>query len=471
MSPSKLIVTVILSSILVLGCKPKNPNLYGVVKPETPPVAKKYTGQTSFEGQKPAQQPIPEGTKVVPRPPPPPEPEPARYTQVDSEIFKPKVDILFMMDPSDSMKDDQKKLRDNFAVFSRNFLSKKDFLNFHVGVVTAWDSISFGNQQKDCEMGQLRPLGGMRGPFKGSCQAAKSEIPYVTNETAANQDQLNTILSSTISFGVEPFLRDSKTKLVMPNSGPQHEEVFSPVLAALKAENQTMNKNFRRSDAHLAVVFFSDTDDFDFINIEADAKSQDATNKKGLEDAAKLLDVATRRSLETSPEMIANQLKAQVKENVSVSVYAALGRYNDWMQTEGKTVGVYKNADFYIQQPGRGPRKLVELLDLMDGTGFDLRDANYGEKLSQIGNDIVKKSLRRVIVLDHAPEINPQRPIIVKYGKDQIIPKNDQTGWRYNVDEDKVHRITISENINIRPESGAKFSVEYTPVINKTKVQ
>ncbi|MBY0385455.1 hypothetical protein K2X05_09875 [bacterium] len=471
------VFSILLASTLFLGCKPKNPDMYGVAQPVTPPTPQdtKYTGPRQIEGKKPVQEDIPQGTKVDIPPPPAPPPEPARYKQEDKEIFKPKVDIIFMQDPSDSMKDDHTNLRNNIKSFSNNFLNKRQFLDFHVGVVTAWDSISFEGLNKDCTLGQLRPLGGINGKFKGSCNAAKDEIPYITNETATNVDTLNKILGTTVSFGVESFKRDSKTKLVLPQSGPQHEEIFSPVIAALRPESQQMNKNFRRADAHLAVVFFTDTDDFDYINIDKDALMQDDLTKKTLQTEAAKLSISKRESLEVLPTEIASFLKSQEKENVTVSVYAALGRYNDWINTNGKTQGVYKHADYYIQQPGRGPRKMVELLDLMNGIGFDLRDPNYGSELSKIGNDIVMKSLRRTIVLDYPPEIgNAKRPIIVKYGQNQEIKKDDKTGWSYKVEADssgnQIHKIIISENIGIQPEAGAKFSVEYTPV-SKTNVQ
>jgi hypothetical protein len=309
----------------------------------------------------------------------------------------------------------------------------------------------------------LRPVGGNRGSYSGDCSLTQNEVPYITSSTDLSS------WGPTLAFGVESFERDGNGNVTL-RSGPQHEEVFSPVIAALRPESQQMNKNFRRSDAHLAVIFFTDTDDFDYVNIEQDALKQDANTRSTLEREAARLTTQKRESLEVLPTEVAQFLKSQEKENVSVSVYAALGRYNDWMSTNGNTRGVYTNADFYIQQPGRGPRKIVELLTLMNGTGFDLRDSQYGSELSKIGNDIVKKSMRRTIILERAPNIaNLQRePIIVKYGVGQVIPKNDQTGWSYRVETDSsgqsVHKIIINEGVQLQLEVGARFSVEYTPV-------
>jgi hypothetical protein len=455
---------VALASALVLGCKPKNPNLYGVATPTTPPVANNevYTGETFIPADRPIQPDIPEGTRVD-VPPPPSVPAAERITKIDSEIFKPKLDMVVLMDPSDSMSDDQDNLRRNVRLLSENFARKMQFIDLHLGVVSAWDSISFAGQNKACGLGQLRPIGGNQGSRIGDCALSQNEVPYITSETDLS------LWGTTLAFGVESFRRNSDGTVNI-DSGPQHEELFSPVIAALRPESQQMNKNFRRTDAHLAVIFFTDTDDFDYMNIEQDALKQDANTRATLEREAALLTRDRRESLEVLPSEIAQFLRSQEKENVSVSVYAALGRYNDFISKRGNTTGVYTNADFYIQQPGRGPRKMVELLNLMNGIGFDLRDSQYGSELSKIGNDIVAKSMRRTIILDFAPNIaNLQRdPIIVKYGVRQVIPKNDQTGWSYRVDKDDsgrdVHKIIINEGVQIELEPGARFSVEYTPM-------
>ena len=136
MSPVKALLIVSFFSFLVIGCKPKNPDLYGVTPEVTPPKAqdKLFTGDRYIPADKPVQQALPEGTKVD-VPPTPAAEQLQRYTQVDAEVFKPKVDILFVTDTSDSMKTHQAKLRKNINEFSKNFLRKKDFLDFHIGVV------------------------------------------------------------------------------------------------------------------------------------------------------------------------------------------------------------------------------------------------------------------------------------------------------------------------------------------------
>lgn len=465
--------SILVVSTLFLGCKPKNPNMYGVAQPVTIPAAQhtKYTGPRQIEGKKPVQQDIPQGTKVDIPPPPPPPPEPARYTQEDKEIFKPKVDILFMTDTSKSMEIHQQKLRENINSFSKNFLRKKDFLDFHIAAVSPWDAIRFQGKQKTCSRGELRPLGGNSGEFDGDCskvRARDGQISYITNTTASDDKQLNKILADTLSIGVDAYNADPE------KSGPEHEQLFSPVVAALKPENATLNNNFRRSDAHLAIVFLTDTDDFNFLTIEKDAQSMSTvTTREKLIEFAKSTNPSTLDQLEISVDEMVNYLLSFKKDNVSVSVYAAMARYN---QLKSNSLdSTYEKADFYIQGKGRGPFKMSALVDRMNGKGFDLNDDKFGKILSQFGDDIIMKSLRRTIVLDYPPEIgNDKRPIIVKYGRNQVIPEDPKIGWGYKVENDSagklIHKIIISENIVIQPEAGAKFSVEYTPV-TKTNVQ
>jgi hypothetical protein len=455
---NNIFTVLILGSFLVLGCKPKNPDLFveTTVKPlpETPKDIR-YTGPESINGTKVNKG---EAQKVV-VPPTPPRAEPDRYTQVDDEIYKPKVDILFMTDTSKSMEAHQKKLRANINSFSKNFLLKKDFLDFHIGAVSPWDAIRFQGVEKKCSRGELRPLGGNSGPFRGDCSKVREQsgqISYITNDTTSDDKQLNKILADTLSIGVDDFNQDPA------KSGPEHEQLFSPVVAALKAENAELNNNFRRSDAHLAIVFLTDTDDFNFLTIEKDAQSMSTpSTREKLIAFSQSTNPGTLDQLEISVDEMINYLSSFKKDNVSVSVYAAMARYNQLKKNELNET--FANADFYIQGVGRGPFKMASLVDKMQGKGFDLNDKNFGEILSQFGDDIVSKTLRRTITLDYAPEINPKRPIIVRYGKNQIIAKDDNKGWRYNIENGK-HIITISENIQIQPEAGAKFSIEYTPV-------
>ncbi len=478
MKYSNLLLTS-LSLALLVGCSNENPTLYGGAHQDAPLDPVVYDRPETVEGQKPVSEPIPEDT-IAERPTQPPPPAPAeRITQQDNEIFKPKVDILFVTDTSDSMGRHQTKLKANINLFSQNFLRKKDFLDFHVGVVGPWDAINFKGIDKNCRQGELRPLGGIPGG-RGlqDCRPARNsdQLSYVTNDTDSNNDRLNRTLADTLAIGVEPYSSNPA------NSGPEHEQLFSPVIAALKIDSNTadgINKGFRREDAHLALVFLTDTDDFNFLTIRKDAEvmSTPATRDKLLQ-FQQNTDSYVLERLDISVTEMSNHLLSFKRENVSVSVYGAMARYNQLRNNnlnslcDGSAASRGCKADFYIDQSGRGPFKMVQLIDRMNGIGFDLNEDNFGAKLSEFGNDIVDKSLRRTIILQYKPNLADPRYIVVKYGSQTIAedktPNDDNhNGWYYDVQgalSTGVHRIIVGEKTAFRFESNARFSVEYTPV-------
>jgi hypothetical protein len=434
-----LSLTMVLATGLI-GC-PKNPDL---------------------TAKAPPQQKEPIGNKVV-QPPAPPAPKGHdRYTQgADLVIpYDPKVDILFVMDTSDSMFCDQQKLNQNIDKFTNGFLTKQGrFLDFHVGAVSVWDSQLYGNAKRDCEIGELRPVGG------GKCSDHQGKDNFVTRETSKDPKQLAKILGNTIKVGIEPYI--SKGSNPTPEflaeraatSGPETEELFSPVLAALSPQGSKLNPNFRRPGVPLAVVFVTDTDDM--TPSEVDSQGKVLSYMKGSE--------------------MAMRLKELAGDKVSVSTYAVLARYNDLLKFESDSYqfplleykesglkncqGTNDKVDPLLRGAGMAPFKMRELLVSMQGgkedSGFDLGDANYGEKLTQLGASITKKSLRKVIILDYPRDINES--LIVKYGKNQVIPEDNQKGWTFTV-ENGVNKVILNDGLELEPEDGATITIEYTPV-------
>ena len=244
-------------------------------------------------------------------------------------------------------------------------------------------------------------------------------------------------MGDTLHIGTQKYLRGNAEK-----SGPEQEELFSPVIAALSPEVNVINKNFRRKSAHLAVIYLTDTDD-----VTPGVSSSD----------------------------MANFLLSQATDTASVSVYAVLARYNDLINyltsPSTKTLKKYPSAgmfnckinpvDPHIRKSGGGPFRMEELLSKTSGIGFDLKDPDYGEKLALIGENIVQKTLRKTIALDFPPDLRESQPIIVKYGT-QVIPEDERNGWQYNFDS-RGHTITINEGVTLEPEKDAGITIEYTP--------
>lgn len=409
---------------------------------------------------KPARPEVPVGNVVAPVPKPPEAKPHQKYVQDDelNQQYNPKADILFVMDTSDSMLCDQRKLEQNIDRFVDGFMSKQGrFLDFHIGAVSVWDSALYGSAPRDCEIGELRPVGG------GKCSDNQGKDNFVTRQTSTNQDQLKSILAKTLKVGIEPYIAigNNPTPEHMANrasnSGPETEELFSPVLAALSENGSRLNPNFRRTGVPLHVVFVSDTDD---------------------------------RTPGISGATMAQLLRNAAGENTPAYGHAVLARYNDLLNFERDPVqsplvayaesgltqcrGANDKVDPLLRGAGMAPVNMREFLvnirsssvtGQVEENGFDLADANYGDKLANLASNITRSSLRKVINLHYRPDIAQgiAQSIVVKYGT-QTIPKNDSTGWTYVI-ENHVHKIVLNEGLQLEPEANARITIEYTPVL------
>lgn len=147
-----------------------------------------------------------------------------KVIQDNTQVFDPKVDILFVVDNSGSMSTHQRNLAANVAKFTSTF-TKSSVLDYNIGVLTTdMEGQSWGARKACC--GQL--VGNVR----------------VVNKNTPGADQ---ILASNFVVGID---------------GSAEEKSFDPVMAALTPPNLTgWNNGFYRQDAALAVIFLTDAED------------------------------------------------------------------------------------------------------------------------------------------------------------------------------------------------------------------
>lgn len=132
-------------------------------------------------------------------------------------IFKPTVDILFVVDDSGSMGGHQSNLATNIDLFTAG-LGKTQILDYHIGVTTT--DFSFSTS------GVLRGF-----------------PTYVDKNTPDGLIRL-------------------RNNLVVGTSGPGTESVFEPTIRALSEPNlSNSNKGFYRPEAYLALVYVTDAVD------------------------------------------------------------------------------------------------------------------------------------------------------------------------------------------------------------------
>jgi hypothetical protein len=158
-------------------------------------------------------------------------------------VADPKVNILFVVDNSGSMKNYQAKLATNIRLFAETFFNNTR-IDYRIGVVPVYDSkylndttVYNSGVRKMNALGELVPLKGLSSEDKGSSL-------YITRNTIDPEE----VLRQTVLIGTQ--------------WGPEAEESFSPVLAITNPEiNSNKNEGFYQADAHLAVIFLTDADD------------------------------------------------------------------------------------------------------------------------------------------------------------------------------------------------------------------
>jgi hypothetical protein len=156
------------------------------------------------------------------------------------DLPEPKVNILFVVDNSGSMKPYQTKMAQNIALFAEAFFDNVR-VDYRIGVVPVYDSKYLDDQTVYPKNGlrKMNPLGQLV-PLKG----LSSDQLFITRETANPKE----VLKETVMIGTQ--------------WGPEAEESFSPVLAVTdETINATYNQGFYQSDAYLAVIFLTDADD------------------------------------------------------------------------------------------------------------------------------------------------------------------------------------------------------------------
>lgn len=355
--------------------------------------------------------------------------------------FNPQVDILFVIDNSDSMRSAEANLVRNIDRFADGIVKNK-MIDYHIGVVSTWDSSErYAKAKKDAyQIGDLRFL-------KDS-----NEKPF--NQRFLTRKEDKSLLASTLKIGV----------LSYADGGPEVEEFFSPLAAALdKSARGATNDGFFRENAQLVVVFMTDADD---------STSQLTPEQM----ARKLVDFKGGRA-------------------DKVTVYGALVKaadadeYKDWdLRVHPKyhpecfdmTKKAPKNTG---KCSGFGPENLEKLIVLANsgsGTPKDIRDSNimsiisktFGTDLGKIGDNITIKILSKEIRLSQRPKSGTDgKPMIrVRYGtteelaegKGRMIPPGSKGGWLYDADNNTLH---LAGDIKYDDyQEGSRFAVELVPV-------
>lgn len=208
-----------------------------------------------------------------PEPPPPPEvyTENQAVAEPTNNSFEPKLDILFVIDDSQSMAPHQQRLAANISRFVESF-SVEGFIDFHIGVVSIWDSVRYGTTVLEMNSSGVRnfdPIGELKTLKAPAGQEALVEgmVPrYLSRDSFASREDFLSVLRETLLIGYRPYcctkrqIREAEAEAKKTGaepkiefSGPEYEELFSPVVAALGAPErlQGPNQGFFAPDPNL----------------------------------------------------------------------------------------------------------------------------------------------------------------------------------------------------------------------------
>lgn len=326
-------------------------------------------------------------------------------------ISEPKVNILFVVDNSGSMKGHQATLQRNINLFADKFFNNPR-IDYKIGVVPVYDRVYprkdllhdpvQGQRERNRKM---NPLGELV-PLKDRNGQVIDGAPYITRET---QDAKN-VLKNTVALGVQ--------------WGPEAEESFSPVMKIIADEkhNQTVNAGFYDKDAYLVVIFLTDADDVTpevtgetFYNFLVNAKGGDKN---------KIL--------------IAAALPSATQNSAQCAV------------------------------DGNGPQyAFPELIRVSGALRLDLCSNTFGAKLAEFGQKLVQRVATQVIELGFTPDITK---LSITYGTQdqpeserQVIPRTDSGVGGYSFNP-KTNRIFINPNLNITRVEGGEIFISATPV-------
>jgi hypothetical protein len=355
--------------------------------------------------------------------------------------FNPQVDILFVIDNSDSMRAAEDNLVRNIGRFVDGIVKNK-MIDYHIGVISTWDSSErFAKNKKDpFQIGDLRYVKDSKGQNFNQRYITRKESP--------------SLMASTLNIGVASYA----------DGGPEVEEFFSPLAAALDKNGRgATNEGFFRDQAQLVVVFATDADD---------------------------------STSQITPEQMTRQLvNFKGGHAEKVSVYGALVKssdsdeYKDWdlrvhpkYHPECFDMTKKKPVNNGKCEKGFGPERLEQLIVMANpdgGTPEQTKDKyimsiiskNFGTDLAKIGAGITVKVLEKDILLTQRPKSDENgNPLVrvrygtpeeLKAGRGQTIPRNDKGGWRYNPEENSIH---LSGDIAYQYKDGARFIVELVPV-------
>ncbi len=316
-----------------------------------------------------------------------------------------KLDILFMVDSSGSMAEEQQNLADNFNAFIQDFVTKGYEYNIAVAATDAWQYEYNQTASTFKRNVQFRD-----GNVYTGGPADNSGVYLITNDTP---DVINTF-STNVKVGI---------------SGSGDERAFDSIVQALTSPLNAPH-NFRRDDAFLSIIIISDEEDFSRNN-----PSVNGCTGSPFPDACKEHNL---RPISTYTNFLDNYTYS----NPSDRKYSV------------NAIGIFDQACLN-QNPSSGGHmglRYAELADQTNGVIGSICDLNFSETLNAIQANISELSTQ--FRLNRTPIVSS----IVVVINGVSIPQDTSNGWTYNSTNNSIvfHGSAV-------PPQGASIQITFDP--------
>jgi len=332
------------------------------------------------------------------------------------------VDILFVIDNSESMKVHQENLARNINKLVTVIENNKT-LDYHIGITSVFD------KRYGFEIAKFNPNGFLF-PLKGDTKGLPTN--YYTREHN-NID----LLAKSLLIGILPL------KINGMYVGPEEEQLFSPIYSAFSepAISSPSNQGFYRPEARLAIIIITDADD-------------SSPNISGSD-----LDTFLR-GLKNSPD----------GSKISTFGILATNRLNK----NGKRF--CDKVDPGLKTPD--PANIYSFLDASKGSKFSLcgDGDTFDSVMEKIGNQIEGKTAKQIIHLKEIPEYGTIKVYLAAsdyQDNDSTCKENDNvcqdnskkrtdiTNWGYDSVNNNIVINSIPKN---SPPENKFIKVKYTKV-------
>lgn len=314
-----------------------------------------------------------------------------------------KLDILWMMDSSGSMSEEQQNLADNFSAFISDFVTKGYDYNIAVAATDAW-----------------------RYEYNPGSYSNLVRFRDGNTYTSGTTDNSGVYLISTLTANVIPtFTKNIK----VGTTGSGDERAFDSIKQSL---NSSVNAgyNFRRNDAFLAVIIISDEEDFSRSNATVDGCTGDPLPTACQEQNLRTVD----------------------------SYVSYLDGYTSSTPTDRKysvnAIGVFDQAclDANPSSGGHMGLRYADIASKTNGVLGSICDTNFSQNLEDIQSRIAELSTQFRL------SRTPIESSIVVIINGLNIPQNTTNGWTYNSTNNSVvfHGTAV-------PPQGASVQITFDP--------